>query len=249
MNAEHRQRCSDRWDDDLAAYSLDALEADEAVAVERHVADCSRCAERLEWLRPAVDLIPQSVQQHPAPDQLRQALMAAVHAEAEAAEAAPSRRAAAPSSGSLGARVRSWFRVPQLSPALAGLATLAVVIAGVGGYLLRDDEGPEARTIAAASLVPEAGADGQLEIYGDTGVLRLTGLPLLSRDEVYQAWIRPEPGAEPQPSSVFVAGNGEQTVAAIPEGLSGASEVLVTVEPRPGSKEPTTTPFVSAPLN
>ncbi len=59
--------------DDLAAYSLGALDATEKVALERHLEGCDSCLERLVWLRPAVDLLPGSVTQRararqPAPE-------------------------------------------------------------------------------------------------------------------------------------------------------------------------------------
>jgi anti-sigma factor RsiW len=39
-----------RYEDDLAAYLLDALTADEARAMERHIEVCGRCQERAGWL-------------------------------------------------------------------------------------------------------------------------------------------------------------------------------------------------------
>ena len=54
--------------DELAAYLLDALEPGEAAELERHLAGCEECRAELEWLRPAVQLLPESVERvEPSP--------------------------------------------------------------------------------------------------------------------------------------------------------------------------------------
>ncbi len=67
---ETRGGCPERHDD-LAAYALGALDPGEAAALERHLAGCPACSERLLWLRPAVDLVPASVRQVEPPASLR----------------------------------------------------------------------------------------------------------------------------------------------------------------------------------
>ena len=48
--------------DELAAYLLGALEPHEAAELERHLAGCEECREEMQWLRPAVQLLPESVE-------------------------------------------------------------------------------------------------------------------------------------------------------------------------------------------
>ena len=64
----------ERLRDDLAAYALGALEPEEASDLERHVDDCESCRRRVEWLRPAVDMLPASVEQRTPPESLRENL-------------------------------------------------------------------------------------------------------------------------------------------------------------------------------
>ncbi len=60
-----------RWKDDVAAYALGALEPGEALELERHLDDCAECRAELRWLRPAVDLLPSSVERVEPPLELR----------------------------------------------------------------------------------------------------------------------------------------------------------------------------------
>src|SRR3954447_1934351 len=73
----------DRRSDEIAAYLLDALEPGEAAELERHLAGCDECRTELEWLRPAVQLLPESVERIEAPPDLRGRLMAQVRSELE----------------------------------------------------------------------------------------------------------------------------------------------------------------------
>ncbi len=72
----------ERWQDDIAAYALDALPAREAAILESHLAECEACREQLLWLAPAVDQIPHDIEQRPAPPALRERLLAVVDEEA-----------------------------------------------------------------------------------------------------------------------------------------------------------------------
>ena len=82
------------FEDDLAAYMLDALPGDEARRFERHLDSCPRCQERARWLQPSLEMLPAAVEQVEPPPALRERLMVTVRAEAEQAG-----RAAAPPQG------------------------------------------------------------------------------------------------------------------------------------------------------
>ena len=71
----------------------------------------------------------------------------------------------------------------------------------------------------------------------------MTGLKQLPRDDVYQAWVQRDGRIEP--SSLFDARRDGTASAAIPHQLDGADAVMVTREPRGGSKQPTSTPIVT----
>jgi len=64
---------------------------------------------------------------------------------------------------------------------------------------------------------------------------------------VYQAWVAV--GTEIQPSSVSVVDRDAQAAVAIPTGLDGADEVIVTREPAGGSEQPAGPPLLRASLS
>jgi hypothetical protein len=231
--------------DDLAAYALDALDAREAALLEHHLAECPVCEERLQWLMPAIDVLPVTVAQQDPPPALRDRLMAVVEAEAEAEGAAA--RAPAP---------RRRFRMPlfgelSLRPALAGLGVAVIIAAGVAGWAVRDGSGTgtDTRTYAAKPLSGKSLASGTLEVNGDEGSLAVRNLPPTHKGEVYQAWVQDPSGpggGAIHPSSVFVVSQDGTGTVAIPSGLSHAARVMVTREPKGGSEVPGESALISA---
>jgi anti-sigma-K factor RskA len=222
-----------RWRDDLAAYILGSLEADERALLERHLEGCEPCRAELRWLRPAIEVLSDSVERVEPRPELRQRLMSDVRADVGTAGQPVT------SGRPLGERMRTFM----LRPATA-LAATALIGAGAAGYALSDGGGEEATTIPG----PPIGAVGAtLERKGDSGTLQLTGLEQLPSGEVYQAWVRR--GERIKPSSLFEARMDGTASAAIPHELNGADEVMVTVEPRGGSEEPTSGPLASVDLD
>jgi anti-sigma-K factor RskA len=180
-----------------------------------------------------VETLPASVTQLAPPPRLRRRLLGIVRTEARR-EAAPERPR----------RRLPWLAIPR--PALAALAATALVAAGIAGYVLRGDESD--RTTIQANASREAPrANAELVVEGDSGTLHARGLPGLKRDEVFQAWVRDEGGAELKPSTLFVPAGGGTATATIP-GLEDAAQVMVTREPRGGSTRPTTRPLLRATL-
>lgn len=242
---EDRAGCEDRRDD-LAAYALDALAGEDAVALENHLEGCESCRARLRWLEPAVDVLPGTVEQLTPPPSLRENLIAAVRAEAapsEAAEPEPARQAKP-------LRESWWagFRGLMLRPA-TGMAVLILLVAGVGvGYLLRGTETVDtgSQLVRAEALNDAVPVSATLERTGDTATLHVHELPAINNDEVYEVWVQRAGVMEPR--NTFVLGMDGTAEAAVPGPLEGGEAVLVTREPRGGSRQPTTEPLLSAPL-
>ncbi|MBA2522781.1 MAG: anti-sigma factor [Solirubrobacterales bacterium] len=240
----------ERWHDEIAAYALDAMDEREAAIVEQHLHECEACAERFRWLAPAVNVIPASVAQLEPPPQLRERLMTIVHEEAKATglDAAPAH------SSSRGEGRRRWlpsFEGFALRPALAGAAALLLLIAGVGGYELRNETSPSGssvQTYAATAGANAPAASGTLRVNGDEGSLRVANLPATERGQVYQAWIKDEEGSI-HPSSVFVLSDDGTGVVSLPAGLTDAEQVMVTREPKGGSQSPHENPLIAATLD
>jgi anti-sigma-K factor RskA len=225
----------EHYRDDLAAYALGALPEGEADELRVHLEECDACRQQLRWLQPAVDLLPRSVHQREPPRRLRTQLMKTVRAE--------SREAARTDLGS--GRRRRWW-APLWRPASA-VAAIALVAAGAAaGYLLRQPA-DDSSVIAARAAPGTPGASGTLELQGDSGILRVRGLPSLASNRVYETWVQRDGTVEP--SSLFVLRRNHTGDAAVPGPLEGADAVLVTREPRGGSPRPTSPPVLRAQLH
>ena len=230
---EHR-----RWRADLAAYLLGSLEAEETEALEGHLEACERCRDELRWLQPAIDTIGESVPQLEPPPGLRVRLMAEVRSDAAelAPRTAPDAGRDAPSRRPRGFRAFFW------RPAVA-LTAVALIGAVIGGYALRGNGGRDTTTIATHGA---SDVRASLERQGDSGTLEMTGLRQLPMSDVYQAWVQRDHRIVP--SSLFDTRRDGTASAAIPHHLDGADAVMITVEPRGGSKQPSSSPIVSVAL-
>jgi anti-sigma-K factor RskA len=214
--------------DDLAAYLLGALEPGEAAELERHVASCEECEQELERLRPAVQVLPETVERVEAPAALRGRLMEQVRSEAPGSQAA-----------------RAPRRAPQrrlgLRP-LAGLATVALVLAAIGGYAISDSGSGGANTTTVFTG-HSPGVTAEMVREGETGTLRLANVHQLPSGKVLQAWV--QRGEQVVSAKALFVPNPDGTATATIDGMNGVNTVMVTAEPRGGSVQPTSAPIVS----
>ena len=221
-SSDHR-----RWRADLAAYLLGSLEDDERAAVEHHLEGCDTCREELRWLQPAIDLLPESVAQVEPPPPLRVRLLAEVGRDVPApAPTAARPRTAAPRWRTLG----FWLR-----PA-TGFAVVALIAAAVVGYTLNDQSssGPRTTTVTSHGV---GSLRATLNRSGDSGTLQLTGLDQARSGHVYEAWV--QRAGQIHASGLFDARRNGTASLALEHQLGGADAVMVTVEPRGGSRQPT----------
>ena len=218
----------ERRSDEIAAFLLGALEPGEAAELERHLAGCEECRTELEWLRPAVQLLPESVERVEAPPELRGRLMEQVRSEAES-DPAPR-------------RARRWsFGGWSLRP-VAGLAALVLVVAAVAAYAIGSgDSGGGNTTTVVEGHSP--GVVAEVVRDGGSGTLHLTNLHQLPSDKVLQAWVERD-GRVVSAKTLFVP-NQDGTASATIDDMEGVKTVMVTAEPRGGSAQPTGDPIVS----
>ena len=216
MSAEGHER----WSDELAAYALDSLSADEAREVEAHLAECERCRTELRWLEPAVDVLAEAVPQETAPPRLRESLLETVNEESR-----PNGR-------------KGWRRLwpSWATRPVTALAATALIAAGIAGYALR---GGDEETM-------QPGPQMALDRQGDSGTLRVTNLPE-PKDGVYQVWI--QHGDDVEPSSAFVTDAEGAAATTIPADLAGADAVMVTLEPERGREHPSGEPLMQTDLD
>lgn len=213
--------------DELAAYLLGALDPGEAAALEQHLAGCEECRTQLEWLRPAAQLLPEAVERVDPPADLRSRIMGEVHSDSKRKHSGIAR----------GQRLRTI----GLRPAI-GLAAIALLVAALGGYAIRDGwGGGEAATTVAAGHAP--GVTAKLVREGGTGTLRLADVQQLPPGKVLQAWVRR--GKKIESAQTLFVPNGDGTATAVIDHMEGVNAVMVTTEPRGGSNYPTGSPIVA----
>jgi anti-sigma-K factor RskA len=219
----------ERRSDEIAAFLLGALKPGEAAELERHLAGCEECRTELEWLRPAVQQLPESVQRVEAPPELRGRLMEQVRSEAVGAPA-PQNRARRWS-------VRGWSLRP-----VAGLAALVLIVAAVAAYAIGsgDSDGGNTTTVVAGH---SPGVVAEVVRDGAAGTLHLANLHQLPSDKVLQAWVERE-GRVVSAKTLFVP-NQDGTASATIDDMEAVKTVMVTAEPRGGSVQPTSAPIVS----
>jgi anti-sigma-K factor RskA len=238
------------YQDEVGAYLLGALTDLEVQAFERHLAHCANCRDEIERLRPAADALPGAVEQMTPPPALKAALMEVVDREAgKGGETADTGAAGASLDESARPARARGRRFGFLRPLVVASA-LALGVAGGFTAARLSEQGEESRTLAAKvdeRRIPEASARLQLQGEGDDGaILRLQGMPSLGSNRVYQAWVLRDGTIAPQPT--FEVGDTGGGAVAIPEDLSGAQQVLVTREPRGGSRAPSEEPILSVGL-
>jgi anti-sigma-K factor RskA len=217
--------------DDVAPYLLGALQSPDAERFERHLAECELCRADLERLRPVVDALPATTDPVEPPPELRGRIMAEVRRDAaqrrRAEHAARSGRPA-------------WLRpVPALAAACVLL--LAGVAVGIGL------SGGSSRTVDGQVAV--AGGTATLRIDDGDGELRVAGLPSPPSDRVWQVWLVRGGGAPEPTDALFTTDREGRASVAVPGDLDDVDRVLVSEEPRGGSRAPTTTPKIDVRLS
>lgn len=235
------------FSEDLAAYALGALDEGAADAMASHLQSCERCAAGLRRLRPALETLPESVEQLAPPPELRERLLATVRSEAEAeAEAAAGPRT---DPGPARQGWRQWrLRIGGLAfgPATALAALLIAVAVAVGYGIGGPGGGDRTRTLSVASQAP--GSLARLELKGDSATLQAHNVPQLPPGAVYQVWVQ-SGDAAPRASSMFRPSADGTAAAAVPEALHGADRLMVTREPGRGSRQPSSPPIYSASIS
>jgi len=230
----------ERWNDEVAAYMLGALEPHEVEKLERHLERCELCRDQMRWLRPAVGALPESVERLGPPPGLRDRVLG--EAEIRPRSSAPLRglrgRARA-WLGGFGSRGRGWR--PAFAAAASLLAVGAVMLIAFEIGRLSGDYVPPTST-ARAGEAPAIAAEVVRE--GSHGTLRLENVPPLEDGKVLEAWVQRGKVTEAVPA-LFVP-NRERRAWTMIEGMRGVDAVLVTEESRGGSEvgTPTSGPLV-----
>ncbi|HEY7705047.1 MAG TPA: anti-sigma factor [Acidimicrobiia bacterium] len=225
------------------AYVLNALDEQEAVLFEEHIAACSVCAQEVRELRATAGRLGAAVGE-PAPTELRGKVMGQIDRTRQAVPSEPGR-----------SRPPSRWRRLSL-PVAAALAGLALVLGfGLGRLAGSGPADPNAAALAAVIAAPDTvliELAGPPEVrasfvYSDevgSGVLVAEGLEAAPAGRTYELWLITADG--PAPAGLFPG--GELTTIQADGDVTIANAVGITLEPEGGSPAPTGEILVSGEL-
>jgi anti-sigma-K factor RskA len=221
-----------------APYVLGALTEEEHVAFVAHLQSCAICRDEVSALEVVADALPAAAPQVLAPVELKDRVMATVRQEASLSAPAASLGRAPSRGGSFG-----WL---QWRPALAGAlvagacALAAVLVSSSGGGAAH------ARVLDAQVLAPTGTAT--IHLSEGHAELDVADMPQTTPSRVYEVWLKRSGAPQPTDALFTVSSNGDATVG-VPGSVNGVSEILVTSEPRGGSRVPTRSPVIVARLS
>lgn len=236
------------------AYALDALGSPaERDRFDRHLSRCPSCAAEVRGFREVATAMAFAVTAEPPPGLRGSVLAAAARTRQLPPEVVP--HAARPRPA------RPWNQwVPWLSGAVA-LASIAVAVFFGLAQSHTQDELNQARAESQALNVvlsaPRVQVLSQASTSGGTAIVVLaaerhelavvtTGLPALPSGKVYQLWLIGK--KETVSAGLLPPAKAGQTPAVLATGVVTGDTLGLTVEPAPGSAQPTTKPIVALPL-
>ena len=210
---------NDTLHDLTAAYALDALGPDDALAYEQHLAGCERCQEELASLGAAAGSLAYAVLPVEPPPALRERILQA--ARDERPNVVPLR--------------------PRPLAAVAAVAACAAVGLGVWNILLHNDLNSRHEALRG---VPLTGASGSV-VVGTAGTAALVVSNLVSAPagKTYEAWVIEKGKA--LPAGTF-GGGGRTIVIHLTRSLPAGAIVAVTLERAGGVEQPTREPFITS---
>ncbi|MEZ4591050.1 MAG: anti-sigma factor [Chloroflexota bacterium] len=221
----------------LAAYALNLLDADEAAQVAAHLATCATCQAELDAYQEITSLLTLAAPTVPPPATLKTRLMQEIGAEEDGVETAVPTPKAPPKIS-----WRNWFgKRPIWQPALA----LALIILLISNFQLRqqldDTRTPANFGTVTLSSETSAEATGLIIISGDGeyGTLIVQNLAQLPEAQAYQLWLIKD-GQRTSGGLFNVSEDGYLAkIIYSPEPLAHYQTFGITIEPAEGSPGPT----------
>jgi hypothetical protein len=238
------------------AYALDALDNPaERERFARHLSNCPACEGEVRGLREVATALAFAATAE-APAEMRDRVLAAAARTRQLPPEVRSHRA----HGRPRRARRPVPWVPWLSGAVA-LASIAVaVFFGLSQSHTQDELNQARAQNQALSVVlsaPKVQVLSQVSVKGGTAIVVLaaerhelavvtTGLPALPAGKVYQLWLIGK--TKITSAGLLPQAKSGQTPAVLATGAVKGDALGLTIEPAPGSAQPTTKPIVDLPL-
>jgi anti-sigma-K factor RskA len=235
------------------AYALDALEAGaERDRFARHMNRCPSCASEVRGFREVATALAFAATAEPPPELRDKVLAAAVRTRQLPPEV---RTHARPR------RTRSW--VPWV-PWISGVvATASIVVAVLFGFAQAHTQQQlnqaqaENKAISLLLSSPQVTLLSRSTTKGGVATVVLAaarhqlvvvtnGLPALPAGKVYQLWLIGK--TKIVSAGLLPAATSGRTAPVLASGVAKGDTLGLTVEPTPGSAQPTTTPILALPL-
>lgn len=247
----------EQFAEDLSLYALGALEGEERLALEKHLAECGACGRELEELRASAALLAFSVSGPKPPARAKARLMASVAKEPRRMQVRAVARLA-------------WWRPFEWALGAAAMLVVVLLLRQNGDLKQRVSDlklsfanqqqkvaqaeqlvsslaSPESErfTLVAGKTPPQPQGKAIYLRNGGTLVFLASNLPQLPPRKAYELWLIPVNGA-PIPAGVFKPdAHGSATVVQppLPAGTE-AKTFAITIEPETGSAAPTSQPVM-----
>jgi Anti-sigma-K factor rskA len=231
-------------------YALDALEGEaERNRFTRHMSRCQTCASEVRGFREVATAMAFAAAAEPPPELRAQVLAAAARTRQLPPEV---RTHARPR------RTRSW--VPWLSGVVA---TASIVVAVLFGFAQSHTQQElnqiqaENKAISLLLSSPQVTLLSHSTTQGGVATVVLAaarhqlvvvtnGLPALPAGKVYQLWLIGK--TKTVSAGLLPPATSGRTPAVLASGVVKGDTLGLTVEPAPGSAQPTTTPILALPL-
>jgi len=231
--------------DQIPAYALDCLDAEEAFQVEAHLTVCAACRAELEAYKATAAYLGLAAPQVPPPLRLKASILRQVkEPQAAHAQRAP-QKVGAPE---LWVRVYRSLAASVMNsgPILVGVSLLLIIGLAASnivlyGQLQAQKQNAEFHLVALKGTTNAPGASGIMVISqeGVAGTLIVDGLPVLDAAQQYQLWLIRD--GKRTSGGLFFVGQGGYGFLAVqsPGSLLNFSSFGITVEPSGGSPGPT----------
>jgi anti-sigma-K factor RskA len=251
MSADQRDFDPELCGESAAPYVLGALTEPEHEAFSRHLDSCAVCREEVAALQVVASALPAAAPQLSAPPELKQRVMASVHEDLGRVGAhmrQPAARSARWPSARASARARPALAWPRWRPLLAPAGALVAVAVAVVAIVAFSSGGGGGGARVIRAEVTVARASASLRVSAGHAQLDVSGMPQTPAARVYEVWVKRSGAPQPTDALFTVTAAGNATVD-VPGGLQGVKVIMVTSEPRGGSKVPTSAPVIVAHLS
>ena len=234
----------DRMRDSVEPWLLGSLDPEEAESIRLHVEDCPECLETIRRLRPAAQALGLAVRDAPAPESLRDRIIARARTEGDGAVPPAPRH---PRVRAL-PRARAPFKWRFPAASVAAMLVLALAVGlFAGAELGRQSAPPPSSQVLHFKLVGHGDMQGShatvVDLTADgIALVTFSGLPQPAAGKVYELWLINGSG-HADPAGVFSPDLDGSKIVVVERPLSGYNLMAVTAEVGPsGVESPTQQP-------